>query len=334
MSVPSSDEKKNADKPVSFFSAGLRVPLEILERIIQYALHPPGELTPASIPPAPFNRATFLLVSRGIRDIALPLVYHTIWTTKPSDYVAFFDPKSGLLVAGEGAKTRWRLVKQLAICTPVVPPTIDGRLASLIVPQMGHKLDKLCLLHPHAVYEDQRIEPFRRAQPTGQGHHVPTHLHHHPSPQRQQLKRPKPPKGTPPPPPLASKVVHAERQRFLSQLLGSVRPRELLLSSGALLCLDFARPGRIFDGAQAVVYAAPSLSPSHDDAFYRAFDTQSTLGAGPLVMRGFDERAWEAFEKWVRNGKSIPHGPGGTANVKKVKRWVFEMDCGERRQTD
>ena len=251
-----------------------RIPLEVLERILRYAILPQSDVKPTSSPP--HQRRSFLLISRAIYNLALPLLYHTVWITRPEQYVDLFDPVSGIFIAGKDEPARWKRVCQLAIRPPAVPPSSPAsakasasKLLPLQVPT-GHTLERLCFLEPSEVCEDQRSTTDPELPRARMKHRA------RPQPARPPFK--------------ASREVHIERRWFLSQLLGHTRPRELHISGGALMCQDFASPGRVFNGAQVIVYAS-NLSLSPGNGFYRAFVVQSTLGAGPVRMVGFGRSA-------------------------------------------
>lgn len=300
---------------------------------MQYAILPRSDLTPDS--KAPVGRTTFLLVSLAIHTIALPLVYHTVWITRDSQYADLFAPHNHLssdggVFSGDNGPGRWSMVHQLAIQTPIVPPYVARRTVQLAIPG-GHTLKKICFLHVNGVSinQDQKIASSESCQQVTGRNASYANLG-----QRKPELAPPPvmirPEGTPTPPPLAPKAVHVERQQFFANLLGNTRPRELHFSSSALLCADFARPGRVFNGAQVVIYNH-WLSPSVSDAFYRAFELQHTLGAGPLRLKGFDNGALGAFERWVTSGKATLGRPWEVPDLRRVKRWVFVMEDGVER---
>lgn len=51
-----------------------------------------------------------------------PLFWSTVTIAKPADWVALFDPRSGLLTTGSMAEERWAWVKTLQIIEGVNPP--------------------------------------------------------------------------------------------------------------------------------------------------------------------------------------------------------------------
>lgn len=97
------------------------LPVEVIQRILKYTFLPSSPLTPLSDPHHPRGTTHVLLVSRAIRQLALPFVYHTIIISRPSDFVTFFDPEHGLLNAGEDGKRRWSLVREIGIVAGVWP---------------------------------------------------------------------------------------------------------------------------------------------------------------------------------------------------------------------
>jgi len=102
-------------------SPPLRVPLEVLERILSFAFTPlacPSSSSPVTskdLVAPPLGTSHLLLVSPGFRQIALPLYYHTIAIVSSLDWETFLDPEEGLLVAGEDKEERASFVKELWI---------------------------------------------------------------------------------------------------------------------------------------------------------------------------------------------------------------------------
>ena len=118
---PSSPRRIFDSHPLLFtMSPPLRVPLEVLERILAFAFAPlsfPSSCSPITskdLLAPPLGTSHLLFVSRGFRRLALPLYYHTIAVVSPLDWETFFDPESGLLV-GEENEERASFVKNLWI---------------------------------------------------------------------------------------------------------------------------------------------------------------------------------------------------------------------------
>lgn len=104
-------------------SLRLRLPLELLDRIVQLACeHPPAMPLDPAPPPPP---SALLLVSKGFTSLALPHFYRTITIYHRSDWTSFFDPNQGLFVVGEQADLRRRAVVELNIRVEGIPIDTD-----------------------------------------------------------------------------------------------------------------------------------------------------------------------------------------------------------------
>ncbi|KAL7413667.1 hypothetical protein BDY24DRAFT_441452 [Mrakia frigida] len=99
-------------------SPPLRVPLEVLERILSFAFTPlssPSSSSPISsndLLAPPLQTSHLLLVSKGVRQLALPLYYSIVSIVQGEDWKSFLDPEKGLLVGEENEK-RASFVKEL-----------------------------------------------------------------------------------------------------------------------------------------------------------------------------------------------------------------------------
>ncbi|KAL7413634.1 hypothetical protein BDY24DRAFT_441420 [Mrakia frigida] len=95
-------------------SPPLRVPLEVLERILSFTFASPPP-SPPPLPlqdgPCPFitppiGSSSLLLVSKGVRQLSLPLYYQSISICDGSDWKRFLDPQNGLLVGDDNEERR------------------------------------------------------------------------------------------------------------------------------------------------------------------------------------------------------------------------------------
>lgn len=99
-------------------SSRLRIPLEVLERILFFAFLPlasPSSSSPVtsdSLVAPPFKTSRLLIVSRGVRQLALPLYLSVVSIAREADWERFLDPGQGLLVVDARRKN---FVKQLWI---------------------------------------------------------------------------------------------------------------------------------------------------------------------------------------------------------------------------
>lgn len=109
----------------------LRVPVEILERILDWACLVPqvNPLRPAPCPPP----LSLLLVSHAVTALVTPFYYRSITIYKPLDWSSLFDSERGLMVVGQLAATRREAVVELIIRSESVPvdtPRVEALLAS------------------------------------------------------------------------------------------------------------------------------------------------------------------------------------------------------------
>lgn len=112
-----------------------RLPLSVLERILHFALG--GDLplaTPATAADAmtpPLSTSHLLRVSKGVRELALPLYWRSITILRSDDWVKLWHPRTGLL-AGERGQVRASSVKEIKVnvaCRAALPislSVIDG----------------------------------------------------------------------------------------------------------------------------------------------------------------------------------------------------------------
>ena len=116
----------------------LKVPLEVLERMIRYTFLRLTKFTPSSDPYPLQNTTHLLLVSKAFRELCLPFFFYSVTIARPSDYITFFDPESGIFVVGEEGRKRWSIVKALGFGYNVEPPsrfpTQEEDQSSWIVP--------------------------------------------------------------------------------------------------------------------------------------------------------------------------------------------------------
>ncbi|KAL7414417.1 hypothetical protein BDY24DRAFT_440389 [Mrakia frigida] len=169
-SPPSTKRLKTSREPVTspLESEGsvLTVPLEVLERILSYTFLRRSPLTPSS-DPYPLRNTTYLLVvSKAFHELCLPFFFHSITIGRPSDYVAFFDPKEGIFVVGNKGRKRWSFVRELCFGPMVEPravfPEDEGKpwsswIVPLVVPSEDH-LQTVCFL-------DTETDPLRTNPP-------------------------------------------------------------------------------------------------------------------------------------------------------------------------
>ncbi|KAL7413620.1 hypothetical protein BDY24DRAFT_415205 [Mrakia frigida] len=111
-------------------SPPLRVPLEVLERILSFAFTPlsspssSSPITSKDLLAPPLETSHLLLVSKGVRQPALPLYHSIVSIVQGEDWKTFLDPENGLLV-GEDNEERVSFVKELWInidddaCIPI-----------------------------------------------------------------------------------------------------------------------------------------------------------------------------------------------------------------------
>ncbi|KAL7413567.1 hypothetical protein BDY24DRAFT_441360 [Mrakia frigida] len=103
-------------------SAPLRVPLEVLERILSFAFTPLASPSSSSssatssndLLAPPLGTSHLLIVSKGIRQLAIPLYYSTISIVHGTEWSTFLHPENGLLV-GEDNEEKASFVKELWI---------------------------------------------------------------------------------------------------------------------------------------------------------------------------------------------------------------------------
>lgn len=159
-------------------------PVEVLERILKYTFVPSSPLTPFSDPFHLRGTSHVLLVSRGVRELALPFFYHTVIIRRSDHYTTFFDPELGLFNDKVTGEERWSFVRQVGIITGVGPPinpnpTIDdeagfGRSFTALLPLRfpeNHRLERFCLLdHPDLVVKLDNDEAFQSLLRLTQGH--------------------------------------------------------------------------------------------------------------------------------------------------------------------
>lgn len=93
------------------------LPAELLRLIFASALErsPDDSITP-------LDYVSLCALSRDWREYVGPLFWSTVTIAKPVDWVALFDPRSGLLTTGSMAEERWAWVKTLQIVEGVNPP--------------------------------------------------------------------------------------------------------------------------------------------------------------------------------------------------------------------
>jgi hypothetical protein len=96
----------------------LRLPLEVIERILYLALDGDAPLaTPLTcvepISP-PVGTPQLLLVSKGIRELALPLYWRSITILRSDDWVKLWDPDQGLFTGKDG-RQRAGWVKEIRV---------------------------------------------------------------------------------------------------------------------------------------------------------------------------------------------------------------------------
>lgn len=104
--------------PQSEMNAPLRVPLEVIERILFFALGGDGPLaTPFTCPDRitpPLSTAHLLRVSKGITHLALLLYWRSVTILRSDDWVKLWDPTTGLF-AGERGRARASWVREVSI---------------------------------------------------------------------------------------------------------------------------------------------------------------------------------------------------------------------------
>ena len=140
----------------------------MIERILKYTFVPSSPLVPSSDPFHLRGTTHLLLVSRAIRELALPFFYHTVNITRPSDYTTFFDPDNGLFVAGETGPRRWSLVRSLGLVYGVEPPVVSdpsltqvpsgaALLVPLAFPTRHPRLPTFCLLRRRSTLTEWKL---------------------------------------------------------------------------------------------------------------------------------------------------------------------------------
>lgn len=125
------------------------LPLEILERILNFVFLQTSPTTPSSPPRRLYRHLT--LVSHSFRQLVLPFLFTSILIARPSDFITFFDPKHGLLVAGENGRKRWNYVKEIRLVRKVSPPLSrvyveDGPFTTPLALPTGRRVDHFCIL--------------------------------------------------------------------------------------------------------------------------------------------------------------------------------------------
>lgn len=105
-----------------------RVPVEVIEHIIAYALCPaaddPQKLPTRSSRPHPTG---LLLVSLGFSQLALPHFYRTIFIRRPEDWMTLFGTTEGVLVRDKGGRVMPSLdVRQSWVKEMFLGLTSDG----------------------------------------------------------------------------------------------------------------------------------------------------------------------------------------------------------------
>ncbi|KAL7414531.1 hypothetical protein BDY24DRAFT_414244 [Mrakia frigida] len=127
-----------------------RLPIEVLEKILKNVFLRPTQLLPTSDPFNLNGTSHLLLVSKGFRELCSPIFYQSVTITRPSHYVAFFNPEHGLFGTGEEGEKRWSFVRELSIAIGIEPPlsshSTSSCLAALHLPS-GRTLQRVCLLH-------------------------------------------------------------------------------------------------------------------------------------------------------------------------------------------
>jgi hypothetical protein len=107
------------------------LPVEVLERILDYAFRPtpssPLQSTPSSLPTPLPHALPLLLISRSFRLLALPFFYRSITIVKSQDWSTLFDSDRGLFTDAEEGKKRWGWVKELCWDPRAFPPLADPR---------------------------------------------------------------------------------------------------------------------------------------------------------------------------------------------------------------
>ncbi|KAL7411414.1 hypothetical protein BDY24DRAFT_138672 [Mrakia frigida] len=98
-------------------SSDLTLPLEVIERILKLALGAFDPISPHSPPSPPTRTSHLLLLSRGLRELALPLWWRRITIVNCQDWVVLFGEGAGLLVVGEEGQKRWAMVEVLEVET-------------------------------------------------------------------------------------------------------------------------------------------------------------------------------------------------------------------------
>lgn len=123
-------------------SPPLRIPLETIERILHFAFD--SDVPPATpftcLPPAPPRSTShILLVSKGIRALALPLHWRSVTVLTAHDYVHLWAPETGLF-AGQTGQQRASWVREIRINTaatgqlPFDLPRVEQSYANRIEP--------------------------------------------------------------------------------------------------------------------------------------------------------------------------------------------------------
>ena len=115
-----------SSQPSLAMSSNLALPLEVIERILKFALGAYDPISSHSPPSPPAQTSQLLLLSRGLRELALPTWWRRITIVACQDWVALFGKGVGLLVYGEEGRKRWEMIEVLEVQTTKGSSSFDS----------------------------------------------------------------------------------------------------------------------------------------------------------------------------------------------------------------